>query len=93
MKDLMVSVIQTLSHFFVQSVVQIMTPAKAYNMLMILIHEIGIKKPKEFQNISDMFNTAKHHAKITGKMVAISLALGYPFSTQSISLIGFSLGC
>lgn len=44
------------------------------------------------EDIHDLFCKAKKNAKLTGKMVAISLALGYPFNTQSVSLIGFSLG-
>ncbi|TNV83636.1 hypothetical protein FGO68_gene10597 [Halteria grandinella] len=32
------------------------------------------------------------NAKQTGKLLAIALALGYPFPNQTISLIGFSLG-
>ena len=36
--------------------------------------------------------TAKKTAKLTGKLVAIALVLGKPFATQSVSLIGFSLG-
>lgn len=29
---------------------------------------------------------------MTGKLLAVALALGHPFTTQTISLIGFSLG-
>ena len=29
---------------------------------------------------------------MTGKLLAVALALGFPFTTQTISLIGFSLG-
>jgi hypothetical protein len=38
------------------------------------------------------FKDAINKAKLTGRLVAISLALGFPFSTQTISMIGFSLG-
>jgi hypothetical protein len=38
------------------------------------------------------FNDAIKGAKLTGMLIGISLALGYPFSTQTISMIGFSLG-
>jgi len=38
------------------------------------------------------FDLAIKHAKITGKLLAICLVLGYPFSAQTVSLIGFSLG-
>lgn len=41
----------------------------------------------------DIFLGAKKHAKLSGKLLACALALNYPFKTQSISLIGFSLGC
>lgn len=42
--------------------------------------------------INQLFNLAKKNAKLTGKMIAISLALGYPFMDQTVSLLGFSLG-
>jgi hypothetical protein len=38
------------------------------------------------------FNDAIKQAKLTGRLVAISLALGFPFTTQTISMIGYSLG-
>ena len=38
------------------------------------------------------FKDAIKKAKLTGKLIGISLALGYPFCTQNISMIGFSLG-
>jgi hypothetical protein len=38
------------------------------------------------------FKNAIKKAELTGKLIGISLALGYPFSTQTISMIGFSLG-
>jgi hypothetical protein len=38
------------------------------------------------------FNDAIKKAKLAGRLFGISLALGYPFSTQTISMIGFSLG-
>lgn len=38
------------------------------------------------------FKDAIDKAKLTGRLVAISLALGFPFSTQTISMVGFSLG-
>ena len=46
-----------------------------------------------YSGTKDIFNTAKPQAKLTGKMFACCLALNYPFKTQSISLVGFSLGC
>ena len=39
-----------------------------------------------------LFNQAIKNARLTGKLVAVALALGYPFSTQTVSLLGFSLG-
>ena len=39
------------------------------------------------------FSETKEMAKITGQLIACSLAIGYPFYSQSVSLIGFSLGC
>ena len=38
------------------------------------------------------FKDAIKKAKLTGRLVAISLALGFPFTTQTISMVGFSLG-
>ena len=38
------------------------------------------------------FNEAIENAKLTGRLVAIALVLGYPFNSQTVSLIGFSLG-
>ena len=32
-------------------------------------------------------------AKLTGKLFGCSLAIGLPFYSQTVSLIGFSLGC
>ena len=41
----------------------------------------------------DLFHGAKKMAKLTGKLFACSLAIGFPFFSQTISLLGFSLGC
>lgn len=41
---------------------------------------------------SEVFLDAKVQAKLTGKLLACALALQHPFETQSISLVGFSLG-
>ena len=46
----------------------------------------GVKKGK------DVFLDAKKSAKLSGKLLACSLALSYPLGSQTISLIGFSLG-
>jgi hypothetical protein len=32
-------------------------------------------------------------AKFSGELLACALAIGFPFYTQSVSLLGFSLGC
>ncbi|TNV73199.1 hypothetical protein FGO68_gene8659 [Halteria grandinella] len=40
----------------------------------------------------ELFLKAIDNAKQTGKLLAIALALGFPFFNQTISLIGFSLG-
>lgn len=42
--------------------------------------------------LADVFKYAKTNAKMTGKLLAYTLAIGYPFPTQSVSLVGFSLG-
>lgn len=41
---------------------------------------------------SDSFKAGKKHAKVAGQLLACTLAMRRPFMTQSISLIGFSLG-
>jgi ABC-type Mn2+/Zn2+ transport system permease subunit len=43
-------------------------------------------------NYWSYFTDAIKKADLTGRLIGISLALGYPFSTQTISLLGFSLG-
>ena len=42
---------------------------------------------------NELFNSAKRVAKMTGELLGCALSIGYPFYTQSVSLIGFSLGC
>lgn len=42
--------------------------------------------------VEKLFKQAIENAKMTGKLLAVALALGFPFTTQTISLIGFSLG-
>ena len=42
--------------------------------------------------VRDLFKKAIRNARLTGKLVALALVLGYPFSTQTVSLLGFSLG-
>lgn len=45
-----------------------------------------------FKEVNELFKVAINNAKMTGKMLGVALALGYPFSTQTVSMIGFSLG-
>lgn len=40
-----------------------------------------------------VFLEAKKQAKYAGKLLGCSIALSYPFETQAINIIGFSLGC
>lgn len=47
----------------------------------------GVSQSKE------VFLGAKKQAKLAGKLLGCALALRFPFSSQSISLVGFSLGC
>ena len=42
--------------------------------------------------LADVFKYAKKNAKMTGKLLAYTLAMLFPFPTQSVSLVGFSLG-
>ena len=44
-------------------------------------------------DLDRLFSNTKDMAKMTGQLIACSLAIGYPFYSQSVSLIGFSLGC
>ena len=44
------------------------------------------------QAVVDQFKAGKRNAKVAGKLLAYTLAMRYPFTTQSISLVGFSLG-
>ena len=45
-----------------------------------------------YNESTNIFMDAKKKAKIAGKMLGCALALSYPFETQSITLVGFSLG-
>ena len=45
-----------------------------------------------YNESTNIFMDAKQKAKIAGKMLACALAMSYPFETQSITLVGFSLG-
>ena len=54
----------------------------------------GIAMTSEFyKDFSSVFKESKQMAKQTGRMLAAALACGYPFKNQTISFIGFSLGC
>ncbi|CDW73356.1 UNKNOWN [Stylonychia lemnae] len=69
--------------------------SKKSNYLMKIIANL-VKITRIFNplnNINMIFKDAKKKAKQVGKMLACSLALGYPFLGKSISLIGFSFGC
>lgn len=46
----------------------------------------------EHKPISSLFKKAKNNAKVAGKLLACALALRMPFKTQTVSLVGFSLG-
>ena len=41
----------------------------------------------------ELFRGAKANAKRSGRLLACALAIRFPFFTQTISLVGFSLGC
>ena len=40
-----------------------------------------------------LFKKSKKNAQTAGKLLACALALREPFRSQSVSLVGFSLGC
>ena len=42
--------------------------------------------------MTKLFNKSRRNARIAGKLLACSLALRDPFRSQSVSLVGFSLG-
>jgi hypothetical protein len=49
--------------------------------------------PSIFTEVSQVFKDAKKNAKVSGRILACALASGYLFKNQTVSLIGFSLGC
>ena len=51
--------------------------------------KLGFNLCKE---INELFREAKRSAKLAGILLACSLAIGFPFYSQTISLVGFSLG-
>lgn len=42
--------------------------------------------------VANVFKESKRNAKLAGKLLACALALRDPFHSQSVSLVGFSLG-
>lgn len=46
----------------------------------------------ESSEVTRVFNQCRLQAKLSGKLLACALALGQPFKSQTVSLIGFSLG-
>ena len=46
----------------------------------------------EDKPVMSLFQKARSKAKLTGKLLACALALKIPFKTQTVSLVGFSLG-
>ena len=45
------------------------------------------------KGFNTLFEKAKESAKLSGVLLACALAIGFPFYTQTISLVSFSLGC
>jgi len=43
--------------------------------------------------MSSVFSESKIVAKLTGKLLACALVAGCMFENQTVSLMGFSLGC
>jgi hypothetical protein len=44
------------------------------------------------RQIEALFKEAKKLAKETGRLLGVALACGWPFTKQTVSLLGFSLG-
>lgn len=57
------------------------------------VADIVTQLPDLYTGISEPFRQAKASAKLTGRLLACCLAAGYPFKNQTVSLVGFSLGC
>lgn len=45
------------------------------------------------QGVANVFKDSKANAKLAGVLLGCTLALREPFRSQSVSLVGFSLGC
>ena len=55
---------------------------------------IGALSGQEFiQGPINTFKDSKGNAKVAGALLGCILALREPFHSQSVSLVGFSLGC
>ena len=52
----------------------------------------AIWKKLGIEDVSKVFSEAQRNAKISGRLLACSLAARDPFKSQTISLIGYSLG-
>jgi hypothetical protein len=46
-----------------------------------------------YKDSSNVFSSQKEMAKLAGRLLACALACSFPFTNQTISLVGFSLGC
>ncbi len=46
-----------------------------------------------YKELFEIFQESKTIAKQTGKMLATALYCNYPFKNQTVSFVGFSLGC
>ena len=45
------------------------------------------------KGVANVFKDSKANAKLAGMLLGFALALREPFRSQSVSLVGFSLGC
>ena len=45
------------------------------------------------RGVANVFKDSKANAKLAGVLLACALALREPFRGQTVSLVGFSLGC
>jgi|LauGreDrversion4_2_1035121.scaffolds.fasta_scaffold1330650_2 hypothetical protein len=65
---------------------KVMKIVSAAGTMKSLVHDAIASK------IDDRFTYAIKKARQAGKMLGIALSLGFPFSSQTVSLVGFSLG-
>jgi hypothetical protein len=54
--------------------------------------ELALNAMYEFRHVPGTFNRARINAEKAGKLLACMLALRFPFTYQTVSLVGFSLG-